>query len=159
MGRVAAPYAVRGWVKIQTFTENLDSLLDYPVWQLRHDGQWRNYSVREAKPHGHYLVAWLAGVGDRTTAAALCGSEVAVARAERPPAGKDEYYWDDLIGLTVVNLAGDTLGQVSGLLETGAQDVMQVTGERERLIPFVAPIVHAVDQAHGRILVDWERDY
>lgn len=160
MGRIAAPYAVRGWVKVQVFTEYLDSLLDYPVWHLGKAGRWHEYEVLEARVHSQHLIARLAGVDDRNAAEALQGHEVAVTRAERPPAEEGEYYWDDLIGLTVVNLAGETLGVVAGLLETGAHDIMKVVaGEQERLIPFTGPIVQAVDKEAGRIVVDWGTDW
>ncbi len=160
MGRVVAPYAVRGWVKLQTFTEYLDSLLDYPVWRIGKDGDWRDYRVLDGKVHGQYLMASLEGVGDRTAAEALMGLDVAVLRDEMPEADEDEYYWDDLIGLDVVNLAGETLGRVEGLLETGANDVLQVRdGETERLLPFVDGVVKEVDLEAGRLVVDWGLDY
>ncbi len=160
MGRVVAPYAVRGWIKLQTFTEYLDSLLDYPVWRLGKDGRWRDYRVLDGKIHGQYLMAGLEGVEDRSAAEALMGLDVAVLREEMPEADEDEYYWDDLIGLDVVNLAGEALGRVEGLLETGANDVLQVrNGEAERLLPFVDAVVKEVDLEAGRLVVDWGLDY
>ncbi|TCJ16315.1 ribosome maturation factor RimM [Parasulfuritortus cantonensis] len=160
MGRIAAPYAVRGWVKVQPFTEYLDNLLDYPVWHLGKAGRWREYKVLEAKVHSQFLLAQLDGVADRDAAEALQGQEVAVARAELPAPEADEYYWDDLVGLEVVNLAGEALGRVAEMLETGAHDIMRVTaGDTERLIPFTAPIVATVDIAAGRIVVDWGTDW
>lgn len=160
MGRVVAPYAVRGWIKLQTFTEYLDSLLDYPVWRIGKDGDWRDYRVLDGKVHGQYLMASLEGVGDRSAAEALMGLDVAVLREEMPEAEEDEYYWDDLIGLEVVNLAGEALGRVEGLLETGANDVLQVRdGETERLLPFVDAVVKEVDLEAGRLVVDWGLDY
>lgn len=159
MGRIAAPYAVRGWVKVQTFTESLDSLADYPVWRLGRAGKWRDYTLLEAKVHGNVLVAHLAGIDDRGLAESLLGMDVAVARDELPEPEADEFYWDDLIGLDVVNMAGQHLGRVEALLETGAHDVLRVRDERERLIPFVDAIVREVDMANGRIVVDWGTDY
>ena len=159
MGRVAAPYAVRGWIKVQPFTEYVDNLLDYPVWQVGKTNRWQAYELLEAKVHGQFLLAQLKGVDDRTAAEAMQGLEIAVARSELPPAADDEYYWDDLIGLEVVNLTGESLGKVEGLLETGAHDVLRVAGERERLIPFKAPIVGKVDLEAGKIEVDWGLDW
>lgn len=159
MGRIAAPYGVRGWVKVQPYTEWLDSLLDYPLWRLGAKGVWQARELLQGRPHGRHLLVQLAGVEDRDAAERLRGMEIAVARAELPPPAADEYYWDDLIGLEVVNVAGETLGRVEGLLETGAHDVLRVVAERERLIPFTAPIVVAVDLEAGVIRVDWEADY
>ncbi len=159
MGRVAASYAVRGWIKVQPFTAYVDSLLDYPVWRLGRGDVWREYPVLEAKVHGRFLLASLQGVTDRDAAEALRGLEIAVARAELPPPEEGEYYWDQLIGLEVINLQGQTLGRVEGLLETGAHDVLRIRGEREYLVPFVSALVPTVDLGTRRIEVDWGLDY
>lgn len=159
MGRIAAPYGVKGWVKIQTFTETLDSLLDYPVWQIGKNGQWRNAEVEDASVHGEFLVAKLKECNDRDAAFALRGQEIAVSRDEFPEPEDNEYYWEDLIGLSVINREGIRLGQVVKLLETGAHDVLVVEGEKEHLIPFVEVYVLSVDLAQGRIEVDWQPDY
>lgn len=159
MGRIAAPYGVKGWVKVHPYTEYLDNLLDYPIWRLGRADSWRPYRVLEGRPHNRYLLAELEGVSDRDAAERLRGLEIAVARAELPEPDEDEYYWDDLIGLEVVNTSGLSLGRVDGLLETGAHDVLRVVGDRERLIPFTAPIVLEVDPSAGRIRVDWEAEY
>jgi 16S rRNA processing protein RimM len=132
MGRIVAPYAVKGWIKLQTYTEYLDSLLDYRVWRVGKDGNWRDYRLLDGKVHNEYLLASLEGVNDRDAAEALMGRDVAVLREEMPEADEDEYYWDELIGLDVVNIQGQALGRVVGLLETGANDVLQVQGERLR---------------------------
>lgn len=159
MGRIAAPYGVKGWIKIQTFTETLDSLLDYPVWQIGNNGHWRNAQVEEASVHGEFLVAKLKECDDRDAAFALRGQEIAVFRDELPEPEDNEYYWEDLIGLSVVNREGIKLGQVVKLLETGAHDVLVVKDEKEHLIPFVEVYVLNVDLAQGRIEVDWQPDY
>ncbi len=159
MGRISAPYAVRGWVRIQTQSEFIDSLLDYPTWQIGRSGHWTSYTLAEGKVHGQYLLAHLEGVDERDGAEGLMGMDIAVAREDRPEALDGEYYWDDLIGLDVVNGEGILLGQVSGLLETGVHDVIEVQGERERLIPFVDAYVREVDMEARRILVDWGVDY
>jgi len=159
MGRIAAPYAVRGWVKIQTFSEYLDSLLDFSHWLIGKNDVWREYEVLEAKVHGQFLVAQLDGVDDRNLAESLVGKEIAVLRESLPEPDEGEYYWTDLIGLQVYNQQGELLGTVENLLETGAHDVLKVKGEVERLIPFTDPIICEVDKTAGRILVDWGLDY
>lgn len=163
MGRVAAPYAVQGWLKIQPYTECLDGLLDYREWWLGSDQGphpgWRAYRVLDGRVHGQTLLVQLAEVADRSAADRLKGLLVAVERAALPPAEADAYYWDDLIGLEVVNLQHVRLGKVAGLLETGAHDVLRVQGERERLIPFVAAYVREVDLQAGCLRVDWGADW
>lgn len=159
MGRVAAPFGIKGWVKIQTFTEHTDSLQDYGVWWLGRNGQFREVAPLEVKSHGKTLVAQFAGITEREQAALLQGQEVAIPRSELPEAGEDEYYWNDLIGLQVTNLQGDSLGTVDHLLETSANDVMVLKSDRERLVPFVGQVVRKVDLAAGLIEVDWDKDF
>jgi 16S rRNA processing protein RimM len=159
MGRVAAPFAVSGWVKVQVFTEQADGLLRYRDWWLRRDGQWRQVAVEEAAVHGQGVVAKLKGCDDREAAAALRGSEVAVPRAALPRNEDGEYYWADLEGLRVRNLQQQELGRITGLIDTGANQVLVVRGERERLIPFVSAVVESVDLARGEVAVDWGADW
>jgi len=159
MGRVAAPFGVRGWIKVYAYTNVLDSLLDFPLWRLSCDGGWRDYRLLDGAIHGKSLLAQLEGVSDRSAAEALHGCEIAVGRTELPQPEHGEFYWSDLIGLLVVNTQGVELGKVDSLLETGADDVLVVKGERERLIPFVKQIVLDVDQATGVIRVEWGADY
>lgn len=159
MGHIGVPYGVRGWVRVHAYTEYGDGLLDYPVWWLGRNGQWRECAVLEAAEHPKSLVAHLAGCDDRDAAAALRGSEIAIPRSSLPQAGDNEYYWVDLIGLKVFNREGQLLGSVAGLLETGANDVLVVRGARERLVPFVGHVVLEVDVAAGKMVVDWGLDY
>ncbi len=159
MGRIVAPFGIRGWVKIQPFTEEIDGLLDYPAWYVGRGDDWREVAVLESEGHHQIVVARLAGCNDRDAAAALKGREVGVLRGALPETAENEYYWSDLIGLEVVNVQGEALGKVADVLETGANDVLVVEGERERLIPFVKQVILDVDLAAGRVSADWGADY
>jgi 16S rRNA processing protein RimM len=159
MGRVAVPFGVHGWVKIQPFTEKIDGLSDFSSWWLGDGESWREYVVLESAAHNATLHAKLDGCVGRDAAVALKGKLVAVPREALPAAGNNEYYWSDLVGLAVVNLQGEALGKVTGLLETGANDVLVVMGEQERLIPFIGQYVVEVDMAGGQVRVDWGTDY
>jgi 16S rRNA processing protein RimM len=160
MGRIAGPYGIKGWVRITAFTALPDGLLDYAPWYAGRDGAWREIAVIEARPHGKGLVAQLAGCTDRDAAMALTGTEIGVYRSQLPAAGENEYYWNDLIGLRVVTREGRELGTVDHLIETGANDVLVIRGEREVLVPFViGPVIEAVDLGQGVIRVDWDPDY
>lgn len=162
MGKVVAAHGIRGWVKVQTYTEYLDSLLDFDTWYLGNDRQaWRPVEVLEADVHGKVVVARLQGVEDRTAAEGYKGLLVAVPRAALPEAEEGEYYWSDLIGMNVLDLTGAPLGTVVGLLETGANDVLSVrdaTG-KELLIPFIDHVIQQVDKDQQVIRVDWQADY
>jgi 16S rRNA processing protein RimM len=161
MGRIAAAHGIRGWIKIQPFTEYLDSLLDYRTWWIgREHGSWREVVVQQCEAHNKTLAAQLPDCPDRTAAEKLKGLLIAVPRSSLPEQDKDEYYWSDLIGLAVVNEAGVTLGTVTNLLETGANEVLSVRGDGgEILIPFVASAIKQVDLKNKTIRVDWAADY
>lgn len=160
MGFVVGASGVRGWVKVVANTQYADSLFDYDSWWLGRDGKWREYRIEDGSVQPKSLNAKLEGVHDRDVAFAMKGMTVAVPRSAMPAAGEDEYYWNDLIGLTVVNRDGATLGVVEKLLETGANDVLVLKdGMVERLVPFVGPVIDQVDLAAKRITVDWGLDY
>jgi 16S rRNA processing protein RimM len=159
MGRIGAPFGIKGWIKVQPYTETLDSLFDYDTWFVGQDDNGQDFEVEDAAVHGSALVAKLAGIDDRDQAFALRGREIAVNRDDLPAPAEDEYYWNDLIGLTVVNRAGVELGNVTKLMETGSHDVLVVQGDRERLIPFAGAYVIRVDIPGKRLEVDWELDW
>jgi 16S rRNA processing protein RimM len=161
MGRIAAAQGIRGWVKIQPYTEYLDSLLDYRSWWIGHEhGPWREVEVQQCEVHNKTLAAQLPDCPDRSAAEKLKGLLVAVPRSSLPQQSEDEYYWSDLIGLAVVNEEGMKLGTVANLLETGANQVLSVKGDgSEILIPFVATAIKQVDLKNRIIRVDWAADY
>ncbi len=162
VGRICGVYGIRGWVKVYSYCDPREAILGYQPWLLaRADGRWEPIQVVEGRRHGPTVVARLEGVADRDAAEAFMGREIAVPRGALPSPGPGEYYWSELIGLEVHNTSGVALGRVTGLLETGAHDVLVVRGaDRERLIPFVEPVyVKSVDLDGGTIVVDWEPDY
>ena len=159
MGRIVAPFGVRGWLRIHPFTATAKSLLAYPAWWVGGGDDWQERAVAEAKTHGRAVIAQLEGCADRDAALRLRGREVAIPRAQLPKARADEYYWADLIGLSVVNGAGRDLGSIVRVFETGANDVLVVHGERERLIPFIADVIGEVDLEARRMRVNWDADF
>ena len=159
LGRISGLFGVRGWVKVHSYTEPREAVLDYDSWLLSGNGGWQAARVAEGQRHGKTVIARLEGYDDRDQAAALIGTEIGVPRAALPEAGEGSFYWSDLEGLRVMHRDGTELGRVDHLLATGANDVMVVRGDRERLIPFViGPVVLEVDLSHGVIRVDWEWD-
>ena len=159
MGRVLAPYGVRGWLRVEPQTETPDGLLGYRTWWIGRNADWQQHRVVEGRIHGSGLVVRLEGFADRDAVASIAGSSIAVPRSELPPAPEGEYYWCDLVGLTVVNQQGETLGRVEEIFATGANDVLVVRGERERLIPFIETVVERVELENSRLQVDWNSDY
>lgn len=159
IGEVAGVYGVRGWIRVKSYTDPIDNIFAYRPWQLGTEGSWVPVDLDEGRRHGRGLIAKLAGVDDRDAAAGLHGKLIGINRKQLPDAD-DEYYWADLEGLEVVTRAGESLGNVHHLLETGANDVLVVRGERERLIPFLrGEVVKDIDLAAGRMTVDWDPDF
>lgn len=160
VGRVSGVYGVRGWLRVRSDCEPTEQILAYSPWQLGTGGDWRSFEVEAGRPHGRGLVAKLARVDDREHAKSLVGADIAIARAQLPALAGDDYYWGDLVGLLVVTRDGRELGRVTGLMETGANDVLVVHGERERLIPFLrGQVILRVDPEARRIEVDWDADF
>lgn len=158
-GRIGAAHGVRGWVRVTPFTEQAEALLKLDDWYIELGQAWYQVQPEEGRRQGSALVVRFAAISDRDQAESLKGGRIHVPRAALPATGKDEYYWTDLIGLSVVNQDGVVFGKVSGLLETGANDVLVVAGERERLIPFLMhQVVCSVDLDAGQIEVDWHPD-
>ena len=159
MGRIAAPFGIKGWIKVQPYSEDPGTLMDFASWRVGRGDQQRQYGVEEIQEHSNALIAKLEGINDRDQAFALRGLEVSVPRSALPPPEENEFYWADLIGLLAINHQGMELGRVESLMETGAHDVLVVKGKREHLIPFIAAFVGKIDMAAGRIEVDWGEDY
>lgn len=159
LGRIVGLFGLRGWVKVHSYTDPREAILDYDGYLLLQHDKWQNIKFAEGKQHGKSIIVRLAGVEDPDQATELIGCDIGISqdRLPRPEAGS--YYWRDLVGMQVVHRDGRDLGVVAYLLETGANDVLVTQGEQERLIPFVADkVILDVDLASRVITVDWEWD-
>ncbi|NMG28472.1 ribosome maturation factor RimM [Aromatoleum evansii] len=165
LGRIVAPFGVKGWVKVHPFGDDPLAWREMPQWWLADkaeapDEAWQPLKLAGFREHGAGLIASFEGVTDRNGAEALQGRYIAAPREAMPGTDEDEYYWGDLVGLAVINQSGESLGTVEALMSTGAHDVLQVRdGEEERLIPFVAAYVLKVDLSSRTIRVDWQKDW
>lgn len=155
LGRVGAPFGVRGWVKVQSYTEPREGIVNYVPWNLARNGSLGARTVIDWKPAGGQIAVRLEGVETREAASALTGAEVRVERSALPPTAPGEYYWDDLVGLDAVSRGGEPLGRVAGILELPAHPVLVLKGERERLVPLVRERLIDVDLGAGRLTLDW----
>ena len=156
LGRVTGPFGVRGWVKLISFTEPPEAILDWPVWRMEGDAGPREWRAVEGRRHGKGLVARLDGVADRDAALALGRREIWIERRELPALPTGQYYREDLVGFEVVNLQGRPLGRVQHFLDAPANPVMVVRGEQEHWLPLVASCLRRVDLADRRLTVDWD---
>lgn len=168
LGRISAPYGVQGWLRLHPFGAEPARWNEIRHWWLGRDEQdfsgWKSWPLQMLRSQGSGWVLKLTGIDDRNAAEQLVGQFFGAPRAALPATAQDEYYWADLVGLTVLNEKQETLGRVTGLIEAGAHAVLVVkegAGDqaRERLLPFVAAVVNDVDVPGGVIRVAWEPDW
>jgi len=160
VGEISGVFGVKGWVKVFSFTDPRENILNYSPWLLKKGGETRQVEVLDGQLQGKTLVAQFDGINDRDQAAALMGWSVFISHSQLPKAAAGEYYWSDLIGLKVETVQGIQLGVVENMLETGANDVIVVKGERERAIPFLqGRTVIDIDLDAGRMIADWDPEF
>ncbi len=160
VGKVSGIFGVRGWIKVYSYTEIRENILTYSPWILREGKESKSVRVIDGRRHGKTVVACLEGLNDRDEAAELNGWEILINADQLPKARQGEYYWTDLVGLRVMTVDGIDFGTVEQMLETGANDVVVVSGERERLIPFLqGQTIINIDLLAGEMLVDWDADF
>lgn len=160
LGRIHGIYGVQGWVKIYSYTDPLTNIFNYTPWQVKKNGQWHTVAVLEGRTHHKGLIAQLVNCYSRDEAIYWLDTEITVYREQLPPPIAGEYYWTDLIGLTVKNIEHEIFGQIDQILETGANDVLVVKGKREYLIPFLLnKTIKQVDLTNGILQVDWDTDF
>ncbi len=165
LGRVVAPFGVHGWLRVHAFGDDPDAWRKMRKLWLSVDAEaptecWAVHELTGLRRHGDGIVAKLAGIDDRNASEAVGSCYIGAPREELPAPAADEYYWADLIGLDVLNEQDQLLGRVESLIETGANQVLVVKdGERERLLPFIAHVVKAVDLSARQIRVDWGSDW
>lgn len=157
VGQVGATYGVKGWLKILSYTEMVANILEYNPWYIEERTGWKAMKVEDSQQHGKGIIAKLAGFNNPEDARLLSGKKIAILRSQLPKLAKNEYYWSDLKGLTVIDQHGATLGKVIYLIETGSNDVLVVKGEKEQAIPFLLnDVVTNIDLDKGEMHVNWE---
>lgn len=156
LGKFGAAYGVRGWLHLISFTDPIDTICTYKEWHVIHHNQWEILHIENSKKHGKGLIVKIKEINDRELAREYTNDEISVPRADLPNLAEGEYYWQDLIGATVITENGITLGVVKELLTTGSNDVFVVVGERERLIPYTEGVVLKIDVTKNEIIVNWD---
>ena len=160
LGRVSGVFGIKGWVKIQSYTEPRGNIVTFGVWTLRLRGADQVFDVEDGHGGAGSVAAKLRGIDDRDRAREWVGADIVIERQRLPAIAPDQYYWTDLEGLEVRTTAGLVLGTVDRLLATGGHDVLVLAGTPERMIPFVVGrVVKRVDLEARLIEVDWSADY
>lgn len=170
LGRISGVFGVKGWVKVWSFTDPVDAILEHKTWWLRLPQGWQAHEIDAGQRQGKGLIAHLAGCDDRETAGRFVRADIAVPARTLPVLPEGEFYWYQLEGLRVLATGGGgepvLLGEVDHLLETGANDVIVVRScegsidDRERLLPWVRDeVVLGVDLDRREMRVDWDPSF
>jgi 16S rRNA processing protein RimM len=168
VARITGAHGIKGWVKVHSYTQPAENVFSYKPWRIELDGHWQEFEADSFRPQGKGTVAHLCGIDGRNEAEALSGLDICVLREQFEALESGEHYWYELQGLKVYSQVGEArvpLGEVSGFLETGANDVLLVKGcsdsidQKERLIPYVDHYLLKVDVDEGEILVDWDPEF
>lgn len=167
VGKLGSTYGIRGWLRIYSSTEQAESIFEYRPWFLKIKGEWQPTELENWRHHNHEIIVKLKDVDDREAAQTLANVEIGVDLSVFPELEEGDYYWHDLIGCSVVNLEGYTMGTVTEMMETGSNDVLVVKantkdafGKQERLIPFLyEQVVKRVDLTTKTIEVDWDAGF
>ncbi len=165
VAHVTGAYGITGWVRLRPYSSEASALLHAKTWWLDKP-ELHDVDVMQVRTQGEDIVAHVMGIESRNAAEDLRGATVQIRRAHFPPLNDNEFYWIDLIGHDVVNLAGEALGKVVGLMDNGAHPILRVAVSaqgtekaQELLIPFVDRFVPRVDQQAKLITADWEKDF
>jgi 16S rRNA processing protein RimM len=163
VGKIGSTYGIHGWLKVHAYTEFSTDILNYKPWYLSFGNdsnetvEAKPYKVEDGRIHGNSIIVKFAGINSPEEGRLLTGATIYVERSQLPPLKDNEYYWSDLIGLTVINKNGERLGKVIYLMATGSNDVLIVKGEKEFAIPYLLDkVILNVDLSKQEIYVDWE---
>jgi 16S rRNA processing protein RimM len=160
VGRLGAAHGVRGWLRVQSFTDPPQRLFEWKRWRLQSElGAAREVELLEARPQGNGWIARLAGIEERDAASRLSGHLVLVDREALPPTTEREFYRADLVGFEAKNLEGALLGRVDHFIDTPGNAVMVIKGAREHWVPVSKQHLRSVDTVARRVIVDWPEDF
>jgi 16S rRNA processing protein RimM len=171
LGRIGAPFAVQGWLKVKSYTEPRENLLDYQIWHVGNEGKWQVMKVEAGRTSMKDVLVKLSGIDNPEIARTLTGLDVGVAREALPALSAGEYYWDDLLQMEVYSAQGELLGRLDHFAQTAAHGLLVIRAQvddsdqesasraREILVPMVRERVLGIDREAGRITLDWQRDW
>ncbi len=166
LGHVLGVHGVKGWLKVFSHTSPRLKITDYSKWFLKiKDENWTPFNVVGGRKQGKNIIALLEGVNDRNHVEALIGVKIAIRDDQLDGLSKNEYYWRDLIGLSVVTIQGVKLGQVDWVFDTGSNDVLVVKDQsgkevRERMLPFLfESVIKSIDLDKSQMIVDWDPEF
>ena len=159
VGHFGQTHGIKGWLKVHSLTDPIENILQYLPWQVQYQDQWRLIKVTDSKHHGDHILVKLPEFDSPETAKTYTNHPIAIEREQLPKLPDEEYYWNDLIGLKVINQDGVNFGTVSSLFATGSNDVLVIKGDRQRLLPYTGDVIISIDLAGKTMRVNWEADF
>ena len=160
VGRFGSPFGVKGWIKLQSFTDPEDNLLDYKCWYWSNQDNWISIEHDDHVRHGKGWIVHLVGYDSPEAVRFLAGNDVAVARSEFPPLAEGEFYLNDLLGFSAVNLQGIELGTITGFIDSGAHELLVITGTKEHLVPLIKGVFFkSIDKPKQQVIIDWDPEF
>lgn len=140
IGNIGAPFGIKGWLKVFSYTDPQENILNFNKWYLIRSSsnintlkekntpllEYSPYNIREIKKFQQQFLVLFEGIADRNNAALLTNKKIGINRHDLPELPAGQYYWDDLIGSEVYNLSGEMLGLLDHVFATGANDVLVV---------------------------------
>ena len=160
MGKVVGSHGIKGWLKIQPFTEDIKTLGKFSSWFLsKNEGEWKEFKIESSLIQGRTMLSKIEDVNDRNEADRFKGFLIGINKVDLPVLEKGKYYWSDLISLEVINQVGFNFGVIDSIMETGSNDVLVIKGEKETLIPYLDNVVLKIDLEKKNVLVDWDENF
>ena len=180
LGRIGDTYGIKGWSHFLSFTDPVENIFTYKNWQIEQSKeQFEPIKLESYKAHGNSFVIKLVNCNNPEQALLHRGKSIAIKRCDLPTLNNNEYYWSDLIGLTVINTQGESLGIIDHLFETGSNDVIVINSTKTRAeaciknstetraeacvlllkqhyIPYLPSVVKEINLAKKTMLVEWE---
>lgn len=160
IGKFGRPQGIKGFVRVISFTDPPENILDYPRWSIQLRGVWHEVAHTQDSITPQHLMTYIEGYATRERVAELTNASIAVPKEALPLLKSGEFYWHQLIGMHVMHEQGQTLGTVESIFATGSNDVLVVVGEKRRLIPYLMDdVIQKIDTERGVITVCWDLDF
>lgn len=160
VGRFGRPQGLKGLVRVISFTEPANNIIDYMPWHVSIQGQWQPIKISAVESHTKFILVQVDGYQQREQLGLLTNCEIGIQSQQLPTLSNDEFYWHDLIGMQVINQEEKILGTVTDLLATGSNDVLVVTGEKRHLVPYLLDdFIVRIDTSTRTIYVNWDTEF
>lgn len=160
VGRIGSAYGVKGWVKLQSFTDPVDNIFGYHPWYVEDKGDWKPIDCDQYEFHNDKPIVHIQGYDTPERVKQLAGREIAIDKSLLPKLPEGEFYWHELIGLTAMTPQGVILGTTTQIVSNGAHPILMIVGEKTHLIPLLfGQFIGRVDLEKGQMVVKWDPEF